>query len=196
MNESFLYISDSHHCNTQKSKISFWFSAATWGWHNRVSLASLKNQRPNGLPKMKKIRTQNDRESMNFNQTWMLVQRHLDRWVQFCLMSVRHGSRLYSRNSKKIILKSWPRFWKWNVRIKQFIRHPIRCLLGHKHVVLTMLKLCKLYILNVIYSNRIQNRKFRILGQDPYHGPKQAHGLCFSVQVRWKILIYGGDLFN
>jgi uracil-DNA glycosylase len=22
-----------------------------------------------------------------------------------------------------------------------------------------------------------------ILGQDPYHGPKQAHGLCFSVQV-------------
>ena len=24
--------------------------------------------------------------------------------------------------------------------------------------------------------------KVMILGQDPYHGPKQAHGLCFSVQ--------------
>lgn len=26
------------------------------------------------------------------------------------------------------------------------------------------------------------NVKVVILGQDPYHGPKQAHGLCFSVQ--------------
>lgn len=24
--------------------------------------------------------------------------------------------------------------------------------------------------------------KVVILGQDPYHGPNQAHGLCFSVQ--------------
>ncbi|KAK6186339.1 hypothetical protein SNE40_008391 [Patella caerulea] len=28
----------------------------------------------------------------------------------------------------------------------------------------------------------IQQVKVVILGQDPYHGPKQAHGLCFSVQ--------------
>jgi uracil-DNA glycosylase len=28
----------------------------------------------------------------------------------------------------------------------------------------------------------IQQTKVVILGQDPYHGPKQAHGLCFSVQ--------------
>lgn len=33
--------------------------------------------------------------------------------------------------------------------------------------------------------------KVVILGQDPYHGPNQAHGLCFSVQkgkkchLRW-----------
>ena len=27
-----------------------------------------------------------------------------------------------------------------------------------------------------------QNVKVVILGQDPYHGPNQAHGLCFSVQ--------------
>ncbi len=28
-----------------------------------------------------------------------------------------------------------------------------------------------------------ENVKVVILGQDPYHGPGQAHGLCFSVQV-------------
>ncbi len=28
----------------------------------------------------------------------------------------------------------------------------------------------------------IEETKVVILGQDPYHGPKQAHGLCFSVQ--------------
>ncbi|MFO7721923.1 MAG: uracil-DNA glycosylase [Bacteroidales bacterium] len=29
----------------------------------------------------------------------------------------------------------------------------------------------------------VQNVKVVILGQDPYHGPGQAHGLCFSVPV-------------
>lgn len=29
--------------------------------------------------------------------------------------------------------------------------------------------------------------KVVILGQDPYHGPEQAHGLCFSVQAHVKI---------
>ena len=28
----------------------------------------------------------------------------------------------------------------------------------------------------------IKDTKVVILGQDPYHGPGQAHGLCFSVQ--------------
>ena len=28
----------------------------------------------------------------------------------------------------------------------------------------------------------IEETKVVILGQDPYHGPSQAHGLCFSVQ--------------
>ena len=27
------------------------------------------------------------------------------------------------------------------------------------------------------------NTRVVILGQDPYHGPRQAHGLCFSVSV-------------
>jgi uracil-DNA glycosylase len=29
---------------------------------------------------------------------------------------------------------------------------------------------------------KIEDVKVVILGQDPYHGPRQAHGLCFSVQ--------------
>ena len=29
--------------------------------------------------------------------------------------------------------------------------------------------------------------KVMILGQDPYHGPQQAHGLCFSVQRGMRI---------
>ena len=28
----------------------------------------------------------------------------------------------------------------------------------------------------------VKETKVVILGQDPYHGPRQAHGLCFSVQ--------------
>ena len=28
----------------------------------------------------------------------------------------------------------------------------------------------------------LEDTKVVILGQDPYHGPNQAHGLCFSVQ--------------
>lgn len=36
--------------------------------------------------------------------------------------------------------------------------------------VFTFTQLCELKDVKVV-----------ILGQDPYHGPKQAHGLCFSV---------------
>src|SRR5690606_17109220 len=31
-------------------------------------------------------------------------------------------------------------------------------------------------------STSLQDVKLVIIGQDPYHGPGQAHGLCFSVQ--------------
>ena len=37
-------------------------------------------------------------------------------------------------------------------------------------------------IFNAFDSTPFNNVKAVILGQDPYHGPKQAHGLCFSVQ--------------
>ena len=33
----------------------------------------------------------------------------------------------------------------------------------------------------------IEDTKIVIIGQDPYHGPNQAHGLCFSVNKDIKI---------
>ncbi len=37
-------------------------------------------------------------------------------------------------------------------------------------------------IFNALKQTAYQDVKVVILGQDPYHGPGQAHGLCFSVQ--------------
>lgn len=37
-------------------------------------------------------------------------------------------------------------------------------------------------IFNAFNKTPFQKVKAVLLGQDPYHGPKQAHGLCFSVQ--------------
>ncbi len=37
-------------------------------------------------------------------------------------------------------------------------------------------------IFNALKYTAYQDVKVVILGQDPYHGPGQAHGLCFSVQ--------------
>lgn len=38
------------------------------------------------------------------------------------------------------------------------------------------------FIFNAFNSTPVEKVKVVILGQDPYHGPGQAHGLCFSVQ--------------
>lgn len=37
-------------------------------------------------------------------------------------------------------------------------------------------------IFNAFNTTPAENVKVVIIGQDPYHGPGQAHGLCFSVQ--------------
>ena len=37
-------------------------------------------------------------------------------------------------------------------------------------------------IFNALDSTPLEQVRVVILGQDPYHGPGQAHGLCFSVQ--------------
>ena len=36
-------------------------------------------------------------------------------------------------------------------------------------------------IFNAFHLTPLSEVKALILGQDPYHGPRQAHGLCFSV---------------
>lgn len=41
-------------------------------------------------------------------------------------------------------------------------------------------------IFNAFNLTPFEQVKVVILGQDPYHGPKQAHGLCFSVQPEIK----------
>lgn len=38
------------------------------------------------------------------------------------------------------------------------------------------------FIFNAFNTTPVDKVKVVILGQDPYHGPGQAHGLCFSVQ--------------
>ncbi len=38
-------------------------------------------------------------------------------------------------------------------------------------------------IFNALNSTAFEQVKVVILGQDPYHGPGQAHGLCFSVRL-------------
>ena len=38
-------------------------------------------------------------------------------------------------------------------------------------------------IFNALNSTPFEDVKVVILGQDPYHGPAQAHGLCFSVRL-------------
>jgi len=42
-------------------------------------------------------------------------------------------------------------------------------------------------IFNALNSTNFDQVKVVILGQDPYHGPGQAHGLCFSVNKDVKI---------
>ena len=42
-------------------------------------------------------------------------------------------------------------------------------------------------IFNALNSTPFDQVRVVILGQDPYHGPGQAHGLCFSVQPGVKI---------
>ncbi len=38
-------------------------------------------------------------------------------------------------------------------------------------------------IFNSLKYTPYENVKAVIIGQDPYHGPGQAHGLCFSVKA-------------
>nr|WP_187768045.1 uracil-DNA glycosylase [Paenibacillus sp. PL91]MBC9199755.1 uracil-DNA glycosylase [Paenibacillus sp. PL91] len=45
----------------------------------------------------------------------------------------------------------------------------------------------KQHIFNALNYTSYEQTKVVVLGQDPYHGPKQAHGLSFSVQPGMKV---------
>lgn len=42
------------------------------------------------------------------------------------------------------------------------------------------------FIFNALNHTELDDVKVVIIGQDPYHGPNQAHGFCFSVQAGTK----------
>ena len=39
-------------------------------------------------------------------------------------------------------------------------------------------------VFSALHLTSFRDARVVILGQDPYHGPNQAHGLCFSVRRR------------
>ena len=74
----------------------------------------------------------------------------------------------------------------WRRRLEAVFREPymqaLRAfLLAEKRAGKTLYPPGKL-IFNAFNSTPFEAVKVVILGQDPYHGPGQAHGLCFSVQ--------------
>lgn len=44
-------------------------------------------------------------------------------------------------------------------------------------------------LFNALHFTSYEDTKVVILGQDPYHGPKQAHGLSFSVNPDRKSVV-------
>ena len=51
-------------------------------------------------------------------------------------------------------------------------------------------------VMNAFYTTAYHDVKVVILGQDPYHGPNQAHGLSFSVKLVFHILLAYGICFK
>ena len=73
----------------------------------------------------------------------------------------------------------------WKSRLKDEFEQPYMAdlrqfLLSRKHQGAVIFPPGKL-IFNAMNSTPFETVKVVILGQDPYHGPGQAHGLCFSV---------------
>lgn len=63
-----------------------------------------------------------------------------------------------------------------------YMKHLKAFLLGEKRQGKVIYPASK-NIFNAFNSTPLDQVKVVILGQDPYHGPNQAHGLCFSVQL-------------
>ena len=73
----------------------------------------------------------------------------------------------------------------WLQRLAEEFRHPymqeLRAFLAHEKALGKSIYPKGANIFNAFASTPFDKVKVVILGQDPYHGPGQAHGLCFSV---------------
>ncbi|MBA1203439.1 uracil-DNA glycosylase [Pseudomonas capeferrum] len=74
--------------------------------------------------------------------------------------------------------------WKAALRaeFEQPYMRELREFLRHEHAAGKEIYPPGPLIFNALNSTPLDKVKVVILGQDPYHGPGQAHGLCFSVQ--------------
>ncbi|PWB33314.1 uracil-DNA glycosylase [Pseudomonas sp. SDI] len=74
--------------------------------------------------------------------------------------------------------------WKQALRAEfdQPYMHELRAFLRQEHAAGKEIYPPGPLIFNALNSTPLDQVKVVILGQDPYHGPGQAHGLCFSVQ--------------
>ena len=74
----------------------------------------------------------------------------------------------------------------WKEHLAEEFRRPY--MQGLAEFVAAEEKACKVlfpasqHCFNALNSTPLDNVRVVILGQDPYHGPGQAHGLCFSVR--------------
>ncbi|MBO1002026.1 uracil-DNA glycosylase [Pseudogracilibacillus auburnensis] len=81
--------------------------------------------------------------------------------------------------TKQILKNDWApkladEFTKtYYVRLREFLKEEYRTKTIYPHMN---------DIFNALHFTPFSNVKVVILGQDPYHGPNQAHGLSFSVQ--------------
>ncbi|WP_312936079.1 uracil-DNA glycosylase [Pseudomonas sp.] len=74
--------------------------------------------------------------------------------------------------------------WKAALRdeFDQPYMHQLRAFLRQEHAAGKQIYPPGPLIFNALNTTPLPQVKVVILGQDPYHGPGQAHGLCFSVQ--------------
>ncbi|OMF22738.1 uracil-DNA glycosylase [Paenibacillus sp. FSL H8-0548] len=78
----------------------------------------------------------------------------------------------------------------WSELLEEELRLPymaeLLAMLEEKYETLTVYP-DKSNIFNALHYTSYEQTKVVILGQDPYHGPQQAHGLSFSVQPGIKV---------
>jgi uracil-DNA glycosylase len=81
--------------------------------------------------------------------------------------------------------KSWLKYLKWEFKKEYFIK--IKTFLIKETEIWKTIYPKSQNIFNTLNSTSLDEVKVVIIGQDPYHGEKQAHGLSFSVQDWIKI---------